>query len=329
MLAVRRATAKSTPGNARRPGHSRAFNAAASIHAVTAITIGLSSPVSAWAQTRTSVPSAATASQTVTVVPLNLTRQEVEAATPKETNAPRRSLSDRLKRSARTTVLGDKGRSNAANQVLVAKAQQLVPDGQATLLVVIGATDDLEKVTESLSQVRRRVVVAFVDKDLDDDASWNTALSEGLAGSAATDAATNLWVFLPRRTGGPRSKPDHTLSTKVVSATVWNGLFAADGDEVDLDQLAGAVRGDTGRPAGVAPEGDPADRVAALSAGDVVVPKIAGIKIYADPSTDSRVVGTAAKGDEFVVESGLRNGMIKVSGANANGWVTAIHVRKP
>ena len=54
--------------------------------------------------------------------------------------------------------------------------------------------------------------------------------------------------------------------------------------------------------------------------GDVVGPKIAGIKLYAKPDETSTVVATMTRSDEFLVSGEESNNFIKVEGASASGW---------
>jgi len=57
-------------------------------------------------------------------------------------------------------------------------------------------------------------------------------------------------------------------------------------------------------------------------------PKIAGIKLYAEPDETSKVVATLARTDEFLVNGEESNNFIKVEGASATGWVKASMVAK-
>jgi hypothetical protein len=237
----------------------------------------------------------------------------------------KRSIRDRVGQAVKKTVTGDKERVEVAEKVLVAQAQQLAADGRTTTVVVIGSAEDRDKVIASLALAKRKVLVAHVDKDIEDDITWNTALSGGVVGGLGADKAQNLWVFLPRKGTPPRQKPDHVFSTTVAGGTVWNGIFAADGDEVDLDQLGGVVAREDSSSA--APAGAP-NAGASLGDGDVVQPKIAGVKVFADASATSRVLGNAAKTDEFVVEGAVKNGMVKVTGASLSGWVAVTMLRK-
>ncbi|MEQ1868975.1 MAG: SH3 domain-containing protein [Vicinamibacterales bacterium] len=67
---------------------------------------------------------------------------------------------------------------------------------------------------------------------------------------------------------------------------------------------------------------------AVFNEGDVVGPKIAGIKVYAQPDDTSKVVATLARGDELLVDGDEKNGFIKVQGASASGWVKTTMVSK-
>jgi hypothetical protein len=62
--------------------------------------------------------------------------------------------------------------------------------------------------------------------------------------------------------------------------------------------------------------------------GDVVGPKIAGIKLHAEPDETSKVVATLARGDELVVDGEEKNGFVKVQGASASGWVKTTMIAK-
>ena len=67
---------------------------------------------------------------------------------------------------------------------------------------------------------------------------------------------------------------------------------------------------------------------AVFNEGDVVGPKIAGIKLYAQPDETSKVVATLARGDELLVDGDEKNGFVKVQGASASGWVKTTMIAK-
>ena len=62
--------------------------------------------------------------------------------------------------------------------------------------------------------------------------------------------------------------------------------------------------------------------------GDVLMPKIANIKLLADASDAAKVVATLAKTDEIVVVGGEKDGFVNVQGAGGAGWVKAVLVVK-
>jgi len=61
--------------------------------------------------------------------------------------------------------------------------------------------------------------------------------------------------------------------------------------------------------------------------GDVLVPKIANIKLLAQPSDTGRVVATLGR-EELVVIGGEKDGYIKVQSAAASGWIKTVLVTK-
>jgi hypothetical protein len=67
---------------------------------------------------------------------------------------------------------------------------------------------------------------------------------------------------------------------------------------------------------------------AVFEEGDVLMPKIANVKLLAQPSETAKVVGTLARGDELVVIGGEQDGYINVQGATASGWVKSVLVSK-
>jgi hypothetical protein len=102
----------------------------------------------------------------------------------------------------------------------------------------------------------------------------------------------------------------------------------------NYNKIVGVVRGDTSlqRTVGTlnaeAAGGGTRKAGAVFNEGDVVGPKIAGIKLYAEPDETSRVVATLARSDEFLVNGEESNNFIKVEGASAAGWVKASMVAK-
>ena len=67
---------------------------------------------------------------------------------------------------------------------------------------------------------------------------------------------------------------------------------------------------------------------AVFNEGDVLVPKIANIKLFADASDTAKALATLGKADELVVTGVEKNGFIAVQGATASGWVKIVLVQK-
>jgi hypothetical protein len=67
---------------------------------------------------------------------------------------------------------------------------------------------------------------------------------------------------------------------------------------------------------------------AVFDEGDVVVPKIANVKLLAEPSDTAKPLATLGRADELVVIGAEKNGYINVQGATATGWVKIVLVQK-
>jgi len=62
--------------------------------------------------------------------------------------------------------------------------------------------------------------------------------------------------------------------------------------------------------------------------GDVVYPKIAGVKVNKKADEGSAVVARLSKDSEALVSSTEVNGMVEVETADHKGWVSASKVRE-
>lgn len=70
-------------------------------------------------------------------------------------------------------------------------------------------------------------------------------------------------------------------------------------------------------------------RANAGAAGDVMMPKIAGVKVLRAPRDGSGDVQTLNRGDEALLLGEEQNGFVKVQTSRGEGWVKAILLRKP
>jgi hypothetical protein len=67
---------------------------------------------------------------------------------------------------------------------------------------------------------------------------------------------------------------------------------------------------------------------AVFNEGDVLAPKIAGVKILAEPADGSKEIATLGRADEMVVIGKEANGFINVQGTAGAGWVKIVLVNK-
>jgi len=67
---------------------------------------------------------------------------------------------------------------------------------------------------------------------------------------------------------------------------------------------------------------------AVFNEGDVLIPKIANVKLLAQPSDDGKVVATLGRSDELVVIGSEKDGYVNVQGSAAAGWIKIVLVQK-
>jgi hypothetical protein len=65
-----------------------------------------------------------------------------------------------------------------------------------------------------------------------------------------------------------------------------------------------------------------------VNAGDVMMPKINGVKVLRSPADGSGELQTLSKNDEVLTLGEERNGYVKVTASRGDGWVKAILLRK-
>jgi len=244
-------------------------------------------------------------------------------------------LTDSLKKS----VAGDEHREEAAKLVLQDMALQASANNTKTVVVVVGNEDDRAKVKASMGTVQRHVVLALLDKSVKDDTYDNGAIGGGLQ-NQLTGSATNVLVFIPRN-GQKAHTADETLSTRVMNDKIWTTIFAANADvPPEANSLinrpsAGSTptaepKGTSGStPAVPAVVPGAASASATFAVGDVVRPKIASVKVMAQPSDSAKALATLTKTDELVVIGGDKDGFTNVQGTTASGRVKTVMVGKP
>jgi curli biogenesis system outer membrane secretion channel CsgG len=124
--------------------------------------------------------------------------------------------------------------------------------------------------------------------------------------------------------GGSLGGYGNTNEGKIIAAALMD----------NYNKVVGVVRGDESLQRNV---GSLKDEAAAggtrkagtvFEEGDVVGPKITGVKLYAEADDASKVVATLTRSDELLTTGDEANGFVKVEGAEAAGWVKASMLAK-
>ena len=125
--------------------------------------------------------------------------------------------------------------------------------------------------------------------------------------------------------GGALGGYGNTNEGKIIAAALMD----------NYNKIVGVVRNDpslqrdVGTLAQEAAAGGKTKAGAVFSEGDVLLPKIANVKVLAQPADDSKVLATLSRTDELVVIGKETNGYINVQGATASGWVKIVLVTRP
>lgn len=83
--------------------------------------------------------------------------------------------------------------------------------------------------------------------------------------------------------------------------------------------------------AGLASQANAAGSVEAnaASAGDVMVAKIAGVKVFRNPADSAGVLMSLTRTDEVLFLGEERNGFVKVTSPQGDGWIRKVLLKKP
>lgn len=113
-----------------------------------------------------------------------------------------------------------------------------------------------------------------------------------------------------------------TAEGKIVSASFldnWNKIVVAIRENPSLVQARAGAANQANASASV--------KAGAGQAGDIYVPKIAGVKAYRT-AAEGAVVATLAKSDEVIFGGEERDGFLKVETSSGTAWVKTIMMRK-
>ena len=116
----------------------------------------------------------------------------------------------------------------------------------------------------------------------------------------------------------------NTNEGKIIAAAFmdnYNNVVKVVRNDSSLQRNVGSLKEE-------AAAGGKTNAAAGFNEGDVLVPKIANVKLLADAADTAKVVATLARGEELVITGGEKNGFIQVQGANGTGWVKLVLVQK-
>jgi len=114
----------------------------------------------------------------------------------------------------------------------------------------------------------------------------------------------------------------NTAEGKIVAASFldnWNKIVLSVRNNPSLIQAKASPASQANAAASV--------RAGAGAAGDVYVPKIAGVKVYRAANEGAELM-TLSRSDEMIFEGQEQDGFMKVATPKGSGWVKAIMVRK-
>lgn len=115
---------------------------------------------------------------------------------------------------------------------------------------------------------------------------------------------------------------ENTAEGKVVASGFmdnWNNIVRAIRDNPDMQRQQISLKG---------PSGKPTQAGGGFQSGDVITGKIGGLKVYAEPNKNSKVLSNLKRGDELVFIGDIKNGFLAVEGNDGAGWVDQNLVRK-
>jgi hypothetical protein len=116
----------------------------------------------------------------------------------------------------------------------------------------------------------------------------------------------------------------NTNEGKIIAAALmdnYNGIVKSVRNDPSLQRSVGTLKEE-------AAAGGKTKAGAVFGEGAVVAPKIANVKMYAQPNDTSKVVATLAKGEELVVVGAEKDGYLNVQSGSGSGWVRTVLIEK-
>ena len=126
-------------------------------------------------------------------------------------------------------------------------------------------------------------------------------------------------------TGGAIGGYGNTNEGKIIAAAFmdnFNGVVRAVRNDPSLQRSVGTLKAE-------AAAGGATKAGAVFNEGDVILTKIANVRLYSQPSDTSKPVGSPMpRGEELVVVGAEKDGYINVQGAAGSGWVRTVLVTR-
>ena len=154
-------------------------------------------------------------------------------------------------------------------------------------------------------------------------ADTRSGLQVAAAEGSTKKADLNLGAFLGGGgAAGGIGGYGNTNEGKIIAAALMD----------NYNNIVNAVRGDPALARGVGSLHEEAGKVtkagAVYNEGDVLSPKITGVKLMAAPADGGKVLATLQRGAELIFLGDEKGGYLKVQGPDAEGWVKKILVNK-
>jgi hypothetical protein len=124
--------------------------------------------------------------------------------------------------------------------------------------------------------------------------------------------------------GGVAGGYGNTNEGKIIAAAFadnYNNIVRSVRNDPSLQRSVGTLRAEAA--AGGARRGG-----AVFEEGDVLLPKIANVRILAEPADSAKVLATLPRGEEMVVVGAEQAGFVNVQSSTATGWVKKVLVEK-
>jgi curli biogenesis system outer membrane secretion channel CsgG len=130
-------------------------------------------------------------------------------------------------------------------------------------------------------------------------------------------------VLFGRYGGGAVGGYGNTNEGKIIAAALldnYNKVVGVVRDDPSLQRDVGTLKEEAAKKTAAG---------AVYNEGDVVIPKIANVKLLASPADSAKALATLPKGEELVIIGAEQNGYLNVQGGSGAGWVRKVLVVRP